>query len=705
MTSDSDPQLDEHLRAAPLPDGMLARLRRIADEPQWDEARIDTELQQVEMPAGFTQRLRELGSDLAADHQQDVVLNQVEIPWGLQARLKNIAAARPVFYGRRLAVAALLLLTLNLVQGALLTGAAWVGRPPAQALQRVVVDSQPLNLTARFTPIFESTAALPAVTPRPAPVRLSPDLVHDATQVSLAVWEPDPPGPAGTLFRELAAGFHPESDLLATRYGLLTSPYSSAVDLPDLEVASTPQPRGMEPPLTPGFDRRFLLKNWTHPVVVPALNRKLLDSPAPFSTGSDSFEAAERQMQQGRWPDPRQVRVEDFLAATSVGLDAPAAGRLKPQLNAAPGLFRPSAHALYASVQAGPQSTRQTPAAHLTLVIDISAAPGAAQRLQMVREAVAELFQYMNGRDRLSILLVEDEPRMIIEGASRLNASEVHFALAQAEPAVSPDLSAGLHRALLTADPIEEQHTLAKRVLLVTDGRSQIAPALSDKLCELMRLSAEAEGETHIVTIGSREFPTAAKLCQAGGGNLSAARNARDLRYAMLRVVTGDSPVIAAEVTAQIHFNPQRVIAYRMLGHESVALGGLLSGEASVEIRALESAGVLFEVWLRGDGEGQVARLETHWRDPQTGESQTATAVLRASQVATEFAKGPPALQQAVLSAQVAEVLRDSPFAGERDLTNVRAALHEHESQLRFYPGYERLRQLVDRLSTFRRMR
>ena len=84
-----DPNLDARLRAVPLPEGLVARLRQTALA---DDDGLDAALREMPLPAGFSKRLRSipLADTAASDEEFDAALGEVPVPAGLLGKLRHI---------------------------------------------------------------------------------------------------------------------------------------------------------------------------------------------------------------------------------------------------------------------------------------------------------------------------------------------------------------------------------------------------------------------------------------------------------------------------------------------------------------------------------------------------------------------------------------------------------------------------------------
>ena len=127
---------------------------------------------------------------------------------------------------------------------------------------------------------------------------------------------------------------------------------------------------------------------------------------------------------------------------------------------------------------------------------------------------------------------------------------------------------------------------------------------------------------------------------------------------------------LATRIRWSVRFRPQAVAAYRLVGHEADLYGGLLAGELEGEVRAGETATVLFELQLQPRGGDEVALVELTWIDAITGKSHRASQRISRLQFATSFEETATSLQMATIAAKAARVLRTLPhFSANRSKT------------------------------------
>jgi Ca-activated chloride channel family protein len=673
---DDDSLLDAQLGDVPLPVGLCDRLRAACPANRaWFDDEIDLELAALPVPHGLLARCRQV----VQDEPLDVALNAVEVPDELIPALQSLARREHVVPARR-------------------RSSAWVRRLAdlslAASLAVLVGGGYLAALVALLGPLNsgrEKTGTLVVEylgplgirgEPRPSELALTiaasePPAESNEEAEQFVSWK-DPletgmssySGPAGELLSTFTAGgLAPDRDMVLLRYGVLGSPVRQE-DLVEFTAVGTDQPRGLEPPLVRGFDRRFSLRHGVHPVVSPAAHPLLRSSRVPLSTDTTSFELAKRRLAGGRWPAPADVRLEDFLAAVDYQFPTPSPGRLGLSVSGGPSIFGqplaniPSAALLHVGVQAGAAPFRTQPATHLVVGLDGAAAMQGAGRFEAARRGIGWLASQLGLQDRLSLVVFRDNETVIVEGVERARSGELLLALERLEPRGDANLGLGVHAAISLALRNEFDERLVPRVALITPGGTIIPEKTFARLEEFTAAAADEGVGVTLLECGSLAGAdsTLAALATAARGDLRAARTADELRFALAESLTGSSSLVAADASLRITFNPRVVAGYRLLGHEANVLSAAGPARLETDLRVGQSATALFEVWLLPGSEDEVALAEVEWRDPHSGEKQVERQSLRRLQMAGAFAESSAALQQAALAAETAEVLRESFF-------------------------------------------
>lgn len=697
-----DTWLDAQLRGTPLPEEFLEQLRAIAREGEatthWSDAALDRALLNVAVPADLAATVQ----GAVAEERFDETLRDVVVPPVVVARARVIPDVRcrvPVWV--RVAAAVLLVFA---VEASYLTGIVAMtvaGRstiPPERSI--VTVDLGPLELKGNsaedsaFSIVIDEGVVL--AEPR-----------RQEDEIALAQFDATPSlGPAGELALAFESGFRPLQNVILARWKPLGAQWADDA-LPSLETAPAVAAHGVEPPLVRGFDRVFLHKYGVFPVVDPRAHPVLAVSSVPLSTSSASFDLTERLVAENRIPDPRDVRLEDFLAALDYDFPLPQANEIAIRTAAGPSVFgntyrglRPQL--LQIAAQAGPDGARATPATRLTVALDISASMDWNGRIEMAQRALAGLLEHFGPRDRLDLVAFNEEVVCLVDEASRDDRPKLRETLRGIRPHGGTNLDAGLREAVGLSFSGQGERTAARRIVLLTDGRMGLPPAESERIESFVREAAGQGVRLDVIDLSQQdEFPDyLQRMASAGEGQVRRGDNAEQIRWGLVESLLGHSAVVASQAALQVKFNPEAVAGYRLLGHEP-GLVRLPSDETSLgELRTLQSATVLYEVWLAPGPTDDVATAELSWLDPSTGQSRRQVQRVSRLQFSPSLAEAPLSLQAATVAAQTAEVLRHSVFtpAGNRDYGNILNVASEVNSRLTQQASFRRLVNLIRRL-------
>lgn len=657
-----DRRLDEQLLDVPLPDGMLGRLR---EGSAFSDKQIDRRLGDVPVQASLLNRWKQVAEDEWIDNRlRDVPLSLVVLP---RCRIESRRLSR--IRWARMAIAASLMMLLGsafmVSIGGMLVS---LRRQPMEQNTVQIAAAAPVELSMNYPELFEIVVEDRVESPeRNALVDWGKvDLLDLAEHVSH--------GPAGRLADQLASGqIELDADLFVIYYGPLGYVDAGEDNIPVMEP-SLPSPlTGIKPPLIRQFDRAFLFNRGENPIVAPASHPELIQSVVPLSSSTASFDLTRRLIAEGRLPDARQIRVEDFLAAMQYRFPLPGEGRLGIRTAAGPSLFgKPMGslqpQLLQIGVQAGGVPKRRLRATHLTIALDVSASMRFGGRLEMARQALRGVIGQMREQDRLSLVIFNSEVVRLADRADRQNAERVLQLLEAVRAAGGTNLSGALQQSVSLAVTPPLRAGVARRFVLISDGAATL-PA--DKIAKVKGLLSQAGRHglgMRVIdlsdTAGLKDDieagdPVLSQLAEAMRADVLRAQSAAPIRWALLKTLTGRNAVVASETKLSIVFNPQAVFAYRLLGHEATVLG---ENAVEVEFRAGQAATALYELWLKPASPNHVATAVVTWRDPSSGKRRTLKQPISMVQFASTAAEMPLSLQAATIAAETAEILRQSYF-------------------------------------------
>lgn len=662
-----DDEIDALLREVAVPEGLLSRLR---SPVAVSEEEVDAALTQVAVTQPFLSRLKEIPLDEWVDRSLTCVPVPFEIVWQARKPSAGDRVRRWTDQAATIALAAALFIALGL--GLFSSTATLVSSafpvPQEDVEPTFVAYSGPLSLEASA-----QTESELSVTPEiPICVFEAPEPPNDAFQFAFFprssifdIESPDsgselPAGPVGQWQANLQQGLRPYDDVVRMKWGVMG--YGSFTeDVPgELDSPRLPLAAGIESPLR-GVGRAFFLRYRTLPPVEPSAGPGLATATVPLSTRVQSYLDVQKLASQNRRPDPRQIRVEDFLAAVNYRFPLPEAGTLGIRTAGGPSVFGPEGAALLqVGVQAGTLQRPTNEGTHLVLAVDLSSSMSRGSRLQEVRQGVSRLFDQLEPGDFLSLVLFQDEVVERVEKATAADKEGLKRLLISVEPHGGTDLAAGLQSAmtLLLADSLPQ----AKRLVLITDSRV-IMPAKTEQQVRSLLAEGEAVGaKMQILDVSDRNEtdPTMVEWAKVLSGDVRRTPDAGRIYWHLLEQLSGRSPVVASEAKLNVRFNPECVAAWRLIGHDANSFAAINPPSLDAQLKAGEAATGLFEIWFKPGESDDVGHAELTWKDPESGTPHQVRQRISRLQFAPTTAEMPIPLQQAALAAETAEVLKGS---------------------------------------------
>jgi Ca-activated chloride channel homolog len=666
----SDPQLDAALRNVPLPEGLLDRLRAVA---LTDDDDIDAAVRDVPVPRGLLKSLRYI--PLADDDGLDEALRGVPIPTRLIASWRRRARKQDrLIRLSRLVVAASVIAAVTLAYVA-----ARLMPPEGPDIPRPVVRKSQNELENSWgsSPLADGLDWVPAS----SLAELGPPRIQ-APPPKTAAW--------GTESFALPA------DPLAVRpeRGLLGANDTGTDVLTPVPGLSQ---RGIDWPPIGQFPYNG------HMFFSPAASPRLRTNLVPLGVDTASYELTWRYLERGRLPPPKEVRVEDFLAAMDYEFPRPDKQPLGVAVHAGPSPFGGEGLCLVqVCVQARQLSDENRAPVHLVLAVDVSESMNWGSRIHIAREGLEELTKQLVPADRLSLVSFSDQAHLLVQDVSTGPFLEAVSSLAAKD---YTNVTAGLQEAFSVA---REQagptaQSPAVRVVLLTDGMAELDGKMTARLEQLV---AEAAGRgvcLHVIDLGQGKEGDAnmAALARAGQGAVHRAANVDQVRWAFREILTGRPQLVARDAQLKVTFNPKTVQAYRLLGHEALGVAGPANLRA--DFREGQAATALYEVRVASTGPSDVASVELTWY-PSDDKPRSEKDLQRApicqvdrKQFASSFAGMAPSLQEAALVAQTAEVLhgKSSVLMVQRALSQVLALAPLVDSSIKTRPSFNTFCELV----------
>jgi Ca-activated chloride channel homolog len=162
------------------------------------------------------------------------------------------------------------------------------------------------------------------------------------------------------------------------------------------------------------------------------------------------------------------------------------------------------------------------------------------------------------------------------------------------------------------------------------------------------------------------------QLADKGNGNYYYIDTLDEAKELFVENLTSTLQVIARDAKVQIDFNPDVVSYYRLIGYENrdVADEDFRNDTVDAgEVGAGHSVTAIYAVHFTKHASGRIATMQMRWQDPDTAEVIEINGDLTTRGISRSFENTDAHYKLAVVAMQFAEVLRESPWGQDTDIT------------------------------------
>jgi len=438
------------------------------------------------------------------------------------------------------------------------------------------------------------------------------------------------------------------------------------------------------------------------PADAPVPQPEILTRENAFSTFSlnvsdVSFKLAAASLEKGQLPEAAGIRSEEFINAFDYRDPEAAAGEpIAFASERARYPFAQNRDLLRFSVKTAAAGRPAGRALNLVLLLDNSGSMERADRVQIIRAALAVLTTQLQPQDTVSVVTFARTARLWLDGVSGAEAGAALEKIGDLTPQGGTNLEEAMRLAYETA----RRHYHAgglNRVVMLTDGAANLGNVDAGALTEKVEANRQQGIALDCFGIGWEGLndDLLEQLTRHGDGRYAFINTPEDATKEFAAKLAGALQIAAADVKVQVEFNPQRVVSYRQIGYAKHQLTKEQFRDNTVdaaEIAAQEAGNALYTVETKPDGSGPVATVRVRYKVPGTTDYRERSWDVPYTGNAVALAQASPALRLAATASAFSEWLAASPFAQEispADLTQFMAGVPE------FYGADERPKQLV----------
>ena len=429
----------------------------------------------------------------------------------------------------------------------------------------------------------------------------------------------------------------------------------------------------------------------------------------PLSTfGADvdtaSYDIFVRDIESGVLPQADSVRLEEYVNFFRYDYEAPDNDAAEPFslfLDAAPSVLNDTT-----TLRVGMQAVQPPPEgkrpANLVFLVDISGSMTSSQKLPLVKQVLRETLAILDPTDTVSIVTYAGATGVALVPTPVSQREEIEAVINSFDAGGGTAGAAGIDLAYGQAEDAFLEGGI-NHIILCSDGDFNVGPSSTEELVELIEEKRTSGITLTVLGFGVGNLNDAMMELISNKGNgiygvISSERSAS--QYVEERMLSSFN-IVAKDVKLQVEFNPEYVLAYRLLGYENRAIDDndfRNDGIDAGEIGAGHQVTALYELVLTGksipspsdapaivDGEpftgereidaADMALVKIRYKDPSASVEDPAYEVstsIATSDIAPLIESADPDLAWALSIAAFAEILKGSPYADKDALPTIR---------------------------------
>jgi Ca-activated chloride channel family protein len=305
-------------------------------------------------------------------------------------------------------------------------------------------------------------------------------------------------------------------------------------------------------------------------------NAYYLATQEPLSTFSIDVDRASytnhrRFIEASNLPPKYAVRAEEFINYFDYNYAQPRTDvpfSILPEMTTCP--WNPKHKLVRIALKGKEVATENVPASNLVFLIDVSGSMTDADKLPLLKKAMALLTEQLREQDKVSIVVYAGAAGLVLPPTSGSNKRAILAALDQLEAGGSTAGGEGIELAYATA---KKNYMTGgnNRVILATDGDFNVG--ISDET-GLEKLIVKKREEGVFLSVlgfgeGNLQDSKMELLADKGNGNYNYIDGEKEAQKVLVSEFGGTLYTIAKDVKIQVEFNPAQVEAYRLVGYEN----------------------------------------------------------------------------------------------------------------------------------------
>ncbi len=284
-----------------------------------------------------------------------------------------------------------------------------------------------------------------------------------------------------------------------------------------------------------------------------------------------SYSIARQMIENGAKVDPSYVRVEEFINYFDYNDRAPAQLGEVPfliHLEASPTPYATNKKLLRVGIKGYEVPADQRKPANLIYLLDVSGSMSEVNKLPLVIESMKLLLNQLNENDTISIVTYAGFDSVALAPTPASEKQTILNVLENLSSGGSTNGSGGISKAYELAQTAFKEDGI-NRIILCTDGDFNVG-LVGEELNQLIEEKRETGVSLSVFGFGLfYDDGTMERLADLGNGNYAFIDDFQEAKRALVDRLVSTVQTIAKDVKIQVEVNPTIIKSYRLIGYEN----------------------------------------------------------------------------------------------------------------------------------------
>jgi Ca-activated chloride channel family protein len=339
-------------------------------------------------------------------------------------------------------------------------------------------------------------------------------------------------------------------------------------------------------------------------------------------------------------------------------------------------------HLVRVALQGKQVTTAERGPTHLVFLVDVSGSMKAHDKLPLAKDAMHKMVDGLRADDSIALVTYAGSTGVVLPTTSLREKARIHAAIDRLSSGGGTNMGSGMELAYREAAK-QLGGGRSARVVVLSDGDANIGRTSHQEILKSVKGYVSEGVMMSTVGFGTGNYNDhlMEQLANAGNGAYTYIDSAKTAERFFVHELNGTLETIAQDVKIQVEWNTDVVSRYRLVGYENRDVADVdfrNDKKDAGEIGAGHAVTALYEVELTSPSpSGPLGTVRVRAKQPRGSRADEHSVAIAPSVIQDRPGDLDDDARAAAAVALAAEVLRRSPYAEGRTLSEAAALLRE----------------------------